>query len=113
MMVLRPLAVLVGLAALAAAPYAASNMALAGPATALSSHDEHFAQAAKPQARPKIRVQPRYPYRRAHSFYPTANYADYPGPKGVRHCVSRYVTERRPSGNVVVPRVRCTWVVRR
>jgi hypothetical protein len=61
------------------------------------------------KARPQLRVSPLYPYRRSHALYPLPYNVAYPGPRGVRHCVNRYVTERRPSGPVVVPQVRCWW----
>jgi hypothetical protein len=61
------------------------------------------------RARPRLRVNPRYPYRRYHSVYPIPYTYEYPGPNAKRHCVSRYVTERRPSGPVIVPRMRCWW----
>ena len=62
------------------------------------------------RVRPKIRVRPLYPYRRYHSLYPTPYAVEYPGPNAHRECVSRYVTEYRASGPVVVPRMRCWWV---
>ena len=66
---------------------------------------------AQRRVRPQIRVQPRrYPYRTFHSFYPLPYQYEYPGPNGVRQCVNRYVIEYRPSGTVVVPRMRCWWV---
>jgi hypothetical protein len=61
------------------------------------------------RARPQVRVTPRYPYRTYHSVYPVPYAVEYPGPNGVRHCVNRYVAERRPSGTVMVPRMRCWW----
>jgi hypothetical protein len=62
------------------------------------------------RARPKIRVRPRYPYRRYNSPYPLPYASDYPGPNAVRQCVDRYVTEYRASGPVIVPKMRCWWV---
>jgi hypothetical protein len=61
------------------------------------------------KARPRLRITPLYPYRRYHALYPLPYNVEYPGPRGVRHCVNRYVTERRPSGPVVLPKVRCWW----
>jgi hypothetical protein len=61
------------------------------------------------KARPQLRISPLYPYRRSHALYPLPYNVEYPGPRGVRHCVNRYVTEQRPSGPVVVPKVRCWW----
>ena len=37
---------------------------------------------------------------------------EYPGPRGVRQCSSKLVQENRPSGQVIVPRMRCWWEVR-
>ena len=62
------------------------------------------------RARPQIRVRPRYPYRNYHSAYPLPYDAEYPGPNAVRQCVDWYATEHRPSGTVIVPRMRCWWV---
>jgi hypothetical protein len=93
---------LIALSMLAAAPGRAAPESL--------SLNESFAQAKK--QRPQIRIN-RYPFRRYHAVYPLPYDVEYPGPNGVRHCVNRYVTERRPSGNVLVPHMRCTWVVRR
>jgi hypothetical protein len=59
--------------------------------------------------RPHLRINPVYPYRRSHALYPLPYNVAYPGPRGVRHCVNRYVTERRASGAVVVPQTRCWW----
>jgi hypothetical protein len=68
---------------------------------------------ARPQvrrARPRIHVQRIYPYRRYHSFYPLPYDVEYPGPNAKRACAARYVTEYRPSGTVIVPRMNCWWV---
>jgi hypothetical protein len=62
------------------------------------------------RARTKLRVQPVYPYRHYHSLYPVPYDVEYPGPNAKRECVDRYVTEHRPSGTVIVPRMRCRWV---
>ena len=62
------------------------------------------------RARTKLRVRPLYPYRRYHSLYPLPYDIEYPGPNAKRECVDRYVTEHRPSGTVIVPRMRCRWV---
>lgn len=35
-----------------------------------------------------------------------------PGPNAVRRCVDWYAEERRPSGTVVVPHMRCRWARR-
>ena len=52
--------------------------------------------ARKPRARPQVRPQVTiYSYRSM-----------------VRHCTDWYAEERRPSGTVVVPHMRCRWVRR-
>ena len=110
---MRPFALLAGLAALAAVTLAAApDRATAAPETA-AARDDSLAQAATRRPRTKIRVYRGYPYRTYHSAYPLHYEVEYPGPNGVRHCVNRYATEKRPSGNVIVPQMRCTWVVRR
>ncbi len=66
----------------------------------------------RPQARtrPRIVVRPqRYPSRRTHSIYPTPD-LHIPAPRAVRHCEAHYEVDLRPSGGVVVPRMRCFWV---
>src|SRR5882724_2234989 len=68
------------------------------------------AQSRVRRTRPRILVQPRYPYRRYHSLYPLPYDIEYPGPNARRECTARYVTEYRPSGTVVVPRMNCWWV---
>jgi hypothetical protein len=62
------------------------------------------------RARTRIRVRPLYPYRHYHSLYPLPYDIEYPGPNARRDCVDRLVTEHRPSGTVVVPRMSCRWV---
>jgi len=63
-----------------------------------------------PPPRARLRVRPLYPYRATHSFYPPPFDVDYPGPNAHRECTVAYVTERRPSGPVVTPRMNCRWV---
>lgn len=62
------------------------------------------------RVRPRILVQPRYPYSRYHSVYPRPYDVESPGPHAKRDCSVRYVSEYRPSGTVVVPRMSCWWV---
>src|ERR1700724_226644 len=54
----------------------------------------------RPQAR--LRVTPNYD---PDTIYPHYN----PGPNAVRVCNAHYVQEYRPSGTVIVPRMRCYW----
>jgi hypothetical protein len=92
---------LAGLATLIAAGWlvfgAAPERAVAAPAqratNAAVAQLEVSAQARKPRARTQIRV--------------------YPNRNAVRQCVDWYAEERRPSGTVIVPHMRCRWVVRR
>jgi hypothetical protein len=71
---------------------------------------EALAQTQPRRARTKLQVRPIYPYRRYHSIYPVPYDIEYPGPNAKRECVARYVQEFRPSGTVIVPRMRCWWV---
>jgi hypothetical protein len=73
---------------------------------------EISSQATTVRTRPRIRVYPRYPRRPSSTLYPLPYGVDYPGPNAVRQCVSRLVTEYRPSGTVIVPRMRCWWAWR-
>jgi hypothetical protein len=85
--------------------------ALAAPAGDDDSAVEISSQATTMRTRPRIRVYPRYP-RPYTTLYPLPYGVDYPGPNAVRQCVSRLVTEYRPSGTVIVPRMRCWWAWR-
>jgi hypothetical protein len=71
---------------------------------------EAQAQTQPRRARTRLQVRPVYPYRRYHSLYPVPYDIEYPGPNAKRECVARYVQEFRPSGTVIVPRMRCWWV---
>jgi len=62
------------------------------------------------RARPRVNVRPLYPRQNTHSLYPPPYTFGYPGPNARCECVARYVTEHRPSGTVVVPRMNCWWV---
>ena len=61
------------------------------------------------QARPRIRVTPRCPYRTQTVDYPVQYECDFPGPGYVRECVAQLVKEYRPSGTVIVPVTHCWW----
>ncbi len=103
-------AMLAGLTALGAlALYAAQTVVTPAAAQQTAMVAQTDRQARTPRVRPQVRVTPRYPYRRYHSPYPVPYAAEYPGPNGVRQCASRLVTEVRPSGTVIVPRMRCWW----
>ena len=107
-----PLLVLAAVTAL----FLSAAPAMAAPAkkdTAAKAATDQSAASRSRRVRTQVRVTPRYPYRHYHSFYPVPYSAEYPGPNGVRRCVDRYVTEHRPSGTVIVPRMSCVWVVRR
>src|ERR1700674_1916696 len=113
-MAMRPLAMLIGLTVLGALTlHGTPAVVIAAPAQDSATAAQRDTQARKSRPRPQIRVNRGYPYRHTHSVYPLPYDVEYPGPNGVRHCVNRYVTERRPSGTVIVPRMRCWWEVRR
>jgi hypothetical protein len=70
-----------------------------GPLTALAQSDT-------PRKPPRIIITPRQP---AADPYPKAG-AAFPGPGYVRACTSWLEQDPRPSGTVIVPRMRCAWV---
>src|SRR5262245_20831135 len=98
-------------------------------ATALGLADVAFAQfpsdttpevSARPNPRPgrartritvtpraRITVNPAYPYRTYSTTFPVPYTYEYPGPGHVRQCSSWLAAENRPSGAVIVPRLRC------
>jgi len=84
----------------------AQNTAGAKPTRSAASA---FAQARPVRARTRIRVTPAYPYRLYSTTYPVPYEYEYPGPGGVRQCTSWLAKENRPSGTVIVPRMRCWW----
>ena len=76
------------------------------PASAQSS-GVGVAQAEMPRrAPPRVIITPQRP---AADPYPSRG-AAFPGPGYVRDCVAFYVEDPRPSGTVIVPRMRCGWV---
>jgi hypothetical protein len=93
-----------------------ADLVLAVPAGAQSGGtavSQPAAQVHRPprrHARPRIEVHPRYHYRRYNTIYPPPYDYEYPGPNGRRVCVDGYAVERRPSGSVVTPWMRCQWV---
>jgi hypothetical protein len=101
-------ALLVAVPPAAAAPEGRVQLAQASPELGQPRQRTRAARSATPP-RARIRVHPRYPYRRFHSIYPLPYPIEYPGPHAVRRCTSHYEVERRPSGDVVVPRMRCWW----
>ena len=104
-------AVLLGTVAAAPAMVSPALAQPGGEAVAAASEAKAQAAAQQPRrARTRLRVQKVYPYRRYHSLYPVPYDIEYPGPNAKRECVARYVTEYRPSGTVIVPRMRCWWV---
>jgi hypothetical protein len=88
-----------------------SGAAMAQPAGVVSAtQPAPLVRVQARRARPKIRVRPRYPYRNYNSAYPLPYANEYPGPNAVRQCTDWYATEYRPSGPVLVPKMRCWWV---
>jgi hypothetical protein len=69
------------------------------------------AQAPSKATRPRtrIRVVPSYPYRTYSTDYPVPYKYEYPGPGFVRQCTAWLAPENRPSGPVIVPKMRCWW----
>ena len=82
---------------------------LGGVDTASAQSSGLRADQAYAQARPRIRVTPRCPYRTTSVPYPTPAECDFPGPGYVRQCNAQLVREYRPSGTVIVPVTRCWW----
>ena len=88
---------------LSAEPASERSVQAASPAATSA-----FAQATNPRrAPPRITVTPRQP---AASPYPSPYPYAYPGPGYARACTSWLEPEARPSGTVIVPRMRCWWV---
>jgi hypothetical protein len=89
-----------------AAPAAASAL----PALALSASD---LSAQRRRVRPMRINVGTGPIRRSATridVYPRPYLYEYPGPNAKRDCVSWLEPEWRPSGTVIVPRLRCRWV---
>jgi hypothetical protein len=84
---------------------------LGGVDTASAQSNERGLRAdqAYAQARPRIRVTPRCPYRTTSVPYPAPSDCDFPGPGYVRQCNAQLVKEYRLSGTVIVPVQRCWW----
>jgi hypothetical protein len=61
------------------------------------------------RARTRITVRPSYGVLRRATIYPTPFDIHAPGPGFVRQCSSWLAPELRPSGPVIVPRMRCWW----
>jgi hypothetical protein len=83
-----------------------------GPVAAEPVAPSSAAASALAQADPPRRVPPRIiitPRRPGATPYPLPG-AAYPGPGYVRDCVSWLEEDPRPSGTVIVPRMRCAWV---
>jgi hypothetical protein len=81
------------------------------PAAAQASQPDAIsalAQSAQPRrVPPRVTVTPRQP---AASLYPSPYPYAFPGPGHHRECTSWLEQEARPSGTVIVPRMRCWWV---
>ncbi|MGH6768575.1 MAG: hypothetical protein ACRECO_06085 [Xanthobacteraceae bacterium] len=97
--------------AIIAIGFAAAAVAQAVERGATTPQTEFSAQKKKKAKRApvRIRVQRPYPYYRNASEFPRADEISYPGPNAVRQCRSWLAQEYRPSGTVIVPRMRCWW----
>jgi hypothetical protein len=102
------LAFFVTIGAVPAAPSGSAAPVRVEPAAPLMT--DLSAQNRPKRKRPQLRVTPRYPSARTNTPYPRGYDFHYPGPNARRECVARLVQEFRPSGPVVVPRMRCWWV---
>jgi hypothetical protein len=101
------------MAAIATAALIGFGAAAPGMAQPAGSGAEPEVLVQKPRPRTRLRVRPIYPYRHFHTIYPLPYPVEYPGPNAHRECVDGYVTEHRPSGAVITPRIRCRWVAGR
>jgi len=97
-MTVQRIAILTALASLGLLLAGGDRDAVAGSAGVAQVAPSEFSAQAQPRPRriPRIEVYPR------RYFYD-------PGPDAVRQCRAWYVQELRPSGPVVVPRMRCWW----
>jgi hypothetical protein len=90
-----------------------AGAALAQGGNAAKGTSEFTAQkkkkAAPKRAPTRIVVRRAYPYYLEASIYPRPDDVSWPGPNAVRECTSWLAQEHRPSGTVVVPRMRCWW----
>ena len=77
-------------------PVCAATADAASPAWAAGPIDLSAQATRRARRVPRIEVYPR-------------RYYSYPGPDAVRECRAWYAQEFRPSGTVVVPRMRCWW----
>jgi hypothetical protein len=66
-----------------------------------------LAQSIQRRAPPRVTITPRQP---AATLYPSPYPYAFPGPGHHRECTSWLEQEARPSGTVIVPRMRCWWV---
>ena len=91
------------LAVLAISPVSVARAEQAQPVIRL-------AQAAPPDAPPRRVYRPQARLRVTPNYDPDSIYPHYnPGPNAVRVCNAHYEQEYRPSGTVIVPRMRCYW----
>jgi hypothetical protein len=98
--------IVAGAAVLASAPESFAQF----PSDAIRSGELSAPSRPPPaRARTRIRVTPAYPYRTQSTTYPVPYTYEYPGPGHVRQCTSWLAAENRPSGQVIVPRMRCWW----
>ena len=87
---------------------AANAQAVDGDRTVRSAQVQKK-KAAPRRAPTRIIVQPNLRYRLDSTPYPRTDNLGFPGRNAVRQCVSWLAPEHRPSGTVVVPRMRCWW----
>jgi len=67
------------------------------------------ARVAQAPSAEEFSAQSRRELRRAPRRVPVYRGSSYPGPNSVRVCNAYYEQEYRPSGTVIVPRMKCHW----
>jgi len=87
----------------------ATAIIILASATVLASAPECYAQFPSDEPRNPEVSTPAYPYRTYPTTYPVPYTYEYPGPGHQRECTSWLAAENRPSGRVIVPRMRCWW----
>ena len=95
------LAIVAGLAC----ALAATSVATSSPAQAQAARDGHRITAAQP-----VEASAQSRRRRAPTQLRVIRQRAYLPPTAVRTCNAWYEQEFRPSGTVIVPRMRCRWV---
>ena len=86
------------------------GVALLAPDAEVARAEPVVAIAASRVAPTDVSAQSRKTVRRAPRRVPIYRGSHDPGPNAVRICNAYYEQEYRPSGTVIVPRMRCWWL---